>query len=71
MSRQDSGYSLDQLLRWCEEDHLIDGFDKTDETIIIFINGGSRTLSYSEAAVLLKGIFTATQRGRKSGDIEA
>lgn len=71
MSLQDGGYTLDQLLQWCEEDRLIDGYDKTDESVIIFVNGGSRTLTFREATALLKGMFTSTQRGSRAGDVRA
>lgn len=71
MCIQDGGYSLDQLLHWCEEDRLIDGYDKTDESVVIFLNGGSRRLSHDEATSLLKGMFTATQRGTQNPDVEA
>lgn len=71
MSLQDGGYTLDQLLRWCEEDRLIDGYDKTEESVIIFLDGGSRTLTFREAAALLKRMFTSTQRGSRAGDVRA
>lgn len=71
MSLQDGGYTLDQLLRWCEEDRLIDGYDKTEESVIIFLDGGSRTLTFREATSLLKGMFTSTQRGLRAGDVRA
>lgn len=64
MSTRDRGYCLDQLLKWCEEDRLILGFDKTDEAVIIFLDGGSRKMSHDDAMVLLKGMFTSTQRRR-------
>ena len=73
MSRLNGGYTLDQLLKWCEEDRLIDGYDKDDDTVVIFLDGGRRTLSHSDATILLKGIFTATQRGSnsKTDDVQA
>lgn len=71
MSLQDRGYSLDQLLKWCEEDCLISGFDKTDEAVIIFLDGGSRRLTHAEATALLKGMFTSTQRGSKQNKVRA
>lgn len=71
MSLQDGGYTLDQLLRWCEEDRLIDGYDKTEESVIIFLDGGSRTLTFREATALLKGMFASTQRGSRAGDVRA
>lgn len=73
MSVRDGGYSLDQLLKWCEEDKLIDGYDKTDDAVVIFVNGGSKRLNHSDATTLLRGIFTATQRspGSASGNIKA
>lgn len=72
MSLQDGGYTLEQLLRWCEEDRLIDGYERSDdEAIVIFLDGGSRKLSYDEATNLLKGIFTSTQRGSHVRDVRA
>lgn len=59
-----SGYSLDQLLQWCESDQLIDGFTISDDRVVIFHEGERRSFSPGDAHTFLKGVFTATQRNR-------
>lgn len=62
------GYSLDQLLEWCTDDRLIDGYDKSDEGVVIIQDGSRREFNLLDAHAFLKGIFTATQRGSGSDD---
>lgn len=61
MSRS-AGYTLDQLLRWCKQDRLIDGFRKVDGAILIWSNGTERSLSYDDARLYLTQMFTAVHR---------
>ncbi len=56
-----TGYSLDQLLEWCKQDRLIDGFRKESEVILIWQNGTERMLSHADARVYLTRVFTGVQ----------
>ena len=53
-----AGYSLDQLLEWCKQDRLIDGFRKDDGAILLWHDGTERSLSYADARLYLTRIFT-------------
>lgn len=57
-----AGYSLDQLLEWCKQDRLIDGFRKNPEGILIWQEGVERKLSHTDAKLLLTSIFTGVDR---------
>lgn len=56
-----TGYSLDQLLEWCRQDRLIDGFRKEAEAILIWHDGRERTLSHADAMLYLTRMFTDVQ----------
>ena len=56
-----TGYSLDQLLEWCKQDRLIDGFRKDTDVILIWHEGTERTLSHAEARLYLTKIFTGVR----------
>lgn len=51
------GYSLDQLLRWSVEDHLIDGFERREDRLVIIQGQRRRELRLPEARELLKRLF--------------
>ena len=53
-----TGYSLDQLLEWCKQDHLIDGFRKDSEAVLIWHDGAERILSHTDARLYLTRMFT-------------
>lgn len=56
-----TGYSLDQLLEWCWQDRLIDGFRKEGEAILIWQDGQERSLSRADAMVYLTMMFTGVK----------
>ena len=52
-----AGYSIEQLLSWCLEDRLIDGFER-QEGIVVIVRGASRhELRATDAERFLKGFF--------------
>ncbi len=57
-----AGYSLDQLLEWCKQDRLIDGFRKDDQAILIWQEGTERSLSHADARLFLTRMFTGVNR---------
>lgn len=58
-----AGYSLDQLLEWCTQDGLIDGFTKNGEIVSITLDGVEKRLDHVAARKYLKSIFTGVARG--------
>lgn len=65
-----TGYSLDQLLEWCRQDRLIDGFKKEAEAILIWKGGRERTLSHADAMLYLTRMFTGVQFRSNDGTSE-
>ncbi len=57
-----AGYSLDQLLEWCTQDRLIDGFRKDDGAILIWHNGTEHMFSHADARLYLTKMFTGVHR---------
>ena len=57
-----AGYSLDQLLEWCKQDHLIDGFLKEEEAILIWQGGTEYALNIDDARMYLTQMFTGVNR---------
>lgn len=62
------GYTLDQLLEWCTHDRLIEGYDKLEDSVVIFENGSRHEFDVSTARRFLTGMFTSTHRGTDGGD---
>jgi hypothetical protein len=62
-----SGYTLDQLLEWCTQAHLIEGFRNDGEFVWIFQNGIETELDHVAAKKYLKSIFTGVDRRDESG----
>ncbi len=62
------GYTLDQLLEWCTHDRLIEGYDKLEDSVVIFENGSRHEFDVSAARRFLKGMFTSTHRDTDGGD---
>ncbi len=57
-----TGYSLEQLLEWCTQDGLIDGFERNGEFVSIMLDGVERKLDEVAARRYLKSIFTGVAR---------
>ena len=57
-----AGYSLDQLLEWCKQDHLIDGFLKEEGAILIWQGGTEYALNIDDARLYLTQMFTGVSR---------
>lgn len=56
------GYTLDQLLEWCRQDRLIDGFQVDEDAILIWHDGIEHALSHADARLYLTQMFTASHR---------
>lgn len=57
-----TGYTLDQLLEWCAQAHLIDGFKNDGEFVLILHDGVEKELDRVAAKKYLKTIFTGLER---------
>lgn len=57
-----TGYTLDQLLEWCTDDGLIDGFKKNGELVSIMLDGVEKEFDQIAAHTYLRGIFTGVER---------
>jgi hypothetical protein len=62
-----SGYTLDQLLEWCTQGHLIEGYRNDGEFVWICQNGIETELDHAAAKNYLKSIFTGVDRRNESG----
>ena len=52
-----AGYSLDQLLSWCVEDRLIDGFERRESRVVIVQGEVRHELAAGEAETFLRAAF--------------
>ena len=57
-----TGYTLDQLLDWCTQAHLIEGFAVDGESVFIIQGGIERELDHVTAKQYLKGMFSGLGR---------
>ena len=62
------GYTLEQLLEWCQHDRLIEGYDVEGDLVVIFHEGTRIEYSQQDAHTFLRGIFTSTQRRQSPDD---
>ena len=69
------GYRLEQLLRWCSEDRLIEGFqyNREDKIVRVTINRAQQELPPDQALVFLRKLIRARnmQPARPTPDLPA
>lgn len=61
------GYSLYQLLEWCAQDRLIEGYKLDGESVWILHEGVEKELHHVAAKKYLKGMFAGVERQADEG----
>ena len=52
-----AGYSLQQLLAWCHDDHLIDTYSIHGEKVVVQFGGSTKELDTRHAIDYLKALI--------------